>query len=363
MSTQTHPSRRRGISLIYTMFMLLILTGFASFAVDWGRVQMVKAQLMRASEAAARFGATGLENGAAAALANALVAASDNSANGTPVMLNPSTDVEFGMWDTNSRTFSPVYGAAQDSANAIRVTARRSTAGGQSVALVFGQAIGKSSVDVTASSIAVIHRGSQMAMSVPSTSNPWLAGSPAGTTANLNNPHSNPDYAGTGTAPGQSPVIATGISVTPGGRITFDSVNGGANNFSTNVMFTPDGNTGWITDNLVGAENGKSDCYAPINAVMGVFLGPGDPGQGGLTPTTLDFSSQQSRDFQTLSPQARQVFFIGDGRRDNGSVQQFIVPAGATRLVIGTMDQYEWNNNVGGYSVTAHNVGTVSLVK
>ena len=140
-------------------------------------------------------------------------------------------------------------------------------------------------------------------------------------------------------------------------------MNGGANNFSSTTMYTPDGNTGWITDNLVGAENGKGDCYAPINAVMGLFLGPADPATEGVPPSTLDFSSQQSRDFQTLSPQVRQVFFIGDGRRDNGSVQQFVVPAGATRLVIGTMDQYEWNNNVGSYTVTAHNVGTVSLVK
>jgi len=60
---------------------------------------------------------------------------------------------------------------------------------------------------------------------------------------------------------------------------------------------------------------------------MGVFLGPTNPG-GMSPPATLDFSTQQSRDFAQLSPQINQVFFIGDGRRDNGAVQRFVVPRG-----------------------------------
>ena len=352
--------RRRGISILYTMFMLFVLSGFASLAVDWGRVQMVKTQLQRATEAAARFGAVGLENGAAPAVANALAAASENSADGSPVVLDPNQDIQIGNWDSVHREFTPVYGSAQDSANAISVTARRTAANGQSIALVFGKTIGQSTCDVTVSSIAMINRGNVANHNVPATSNPWLAGSPSGTIANPNNPHANPDYAGN---PGQSPVATNGISVQPGKSITFDTVVGGANNFQTSQVFTADGNTGWITDNLVGAENGKGDVYAPINALMAVFLGPGDPANDGTPPPTLDFSTQQSRDFKNLSPQLRQVFFVGDGRRDNGSVQQFVIPQGATRMFIGTMDQFEWNNNVGSYDVTIHNVGRVSLVK
>ena len=359
-STRHH---RTGITFIYTAFMLCILSGFASLAVDWGRVQMVKTQLMRASESAARYGAVGLENGADAAIANALAAAADNGADGSAVVLDPNRDIEIGNWDTVTRAFTPVTGAARNLAGAIRVTARRTAASGQAVSLIFGKSVGQTTCDVTAVTVACINRGSVAAMSVPATSNPWLSGSPAGTVANPVNPHNNPDYAGDINHPGQSPIQAGSVHVTPGARMTFDSITGGANNFFTTQMYTPDGNTGWITDNLAGAENGKSDCYAPINAVIGVYLGSGDPAQSGSIPPTLDFSTQSSRNFQSLSPQMGQVFFIGDGRRDNGAVQQFVVPAGATRLFIGTMDQYEWNNNVGSYTVTAHNVGTVRLVK
>jgi hypothetical protein len=58
--------------------------------------------------------------------------------------------------------------------------------------------------------------------------------------------------------------------------------------------------------------------------------------------------------------------FIGDGLRNDGlSVQQFIVPAGATRLYLGTMDGYGWWNNSGSFEVTATNVpepATIVLV-
>ncbi|HET9834372.1 MAG TPA: PEP-CTERM sorting domain-containing protein [Vicinamibacterales bacterium] len=46
-------------------------------------------------------------------------------------------------------------------------------------------------------------------------------------------------------------------------------------------------------------------------------------------------------------------FFIGDGRRLDGvTPQYFIVPNGATRLFLGTMDGFEWNNNAGSLDVT-----------
>jgi hypothetical protein len=55
-----------------------------------------------------------------------------------------------------------------------------------------------------------------------------------------------------------------------------------------------------------------------------------------------------------VSPGVQQVFFIGDGLTGTGSgtTQQFVVPPGATRLFLGTMDAYEWNNNAGSFGVT-----------
>jgi len=356
--------RRRGVSLVYMVVVFSVMLGFASLAVDWGRVQLSKSQLQHAADAAARFGASGLENGAAAALANALAVGSQNSVDGSPLVLDPNNDVAIGMWDPSSHTFTPLPTGSQTGANAVQVTAHRIAARNTAIPLYFAQIFGESSCDINATSVATITFGTDQTFSDPATSNPYLAGSPAGTVANPINPHNNPDYAGTASDPKQSPVQVSNISIVPGASLTFDSVIGGANNFSSSTLYTPDGNTGWVTDNLYGAENGKSDVFAPINAVMGVFLGPNDPAtDGNPVPSTLDFSTDDERNFQTLQPQLKQTFFIGDGRRDDGSVQSFVVPPGATRLYIATMDQYEWNNNIGGYTVTVHQVGTVTLVK
>jgi hypothetical protein len=50
-----------------------------------------------------------------------------------------------------------------------------------------------------------------------------------------------------------------------------------------------------------------------------------------------------------------QVFFIGDGLTGNGTgtVQQFVIPAGATRLYLGSADGAGANyNNSGSFSVS-----------
>ena len=139
-------------------------------------------------------------------------------------------------------------------------------------------------------------------------------------------------------------------------------INGGANNFQSSTLYDGDGNLSWICNNIKGAENGMSDLRAPINSVIAVFLSDSAPNSG-TTPETLDFTSQASRDFTTLQPKLKQPFFIGDGRNSSGEAQRFIPPVGATRLFIATMDAYEWNNNTGGFVVTAHASGKVLLVK
>ena len=57
-------------------------------------------------------------------------------------------------------------------------------------------------------------------------------------------------------------------------------------------------------------------------------------------------------DYTTLSPQIKQVFFIGDGRTSTGTVQQIVIPGGATRLFLGTMDSTAWNKHSGSFAVS-----------
>jgi len=177
-------------------------------------------------------------------------------------------------------------------------------------------------------------------LNVPGTSDMWLAGMPNGSTASTND-----------VAPAQSPVLVPGLSLSAGGVLTFSS-SGSVANGPLLTLVGPDGDPTWWISHDAGAENGISDVNSQINALMGVFLGSSQPNLA-LAPTMLDFAVI-GLNFASLSPELKQVFFIGDGLTGTGSgaMQTFIVPAGATRLFLGTMDGYEWNNNIGEFNVT-----------
>ena len=188
---------------------------------------------------------------------------------------------------------------------------------------------------------------------VPGTSNPWLAGMPNGTTALIGD-----------VAPDQSPAE---VAVTPGDVLWFYA--SGATDHCPGFGCGAAGAEGDAAEgpwsHLGGPENGIGDIITPIDGLIGVFLGPGQPDLN-PAPGYLDFSSGASRDFLTLSPLLQQPFFIGDGLRNDGvTAQNFVVPFGATRLFLGPMDGYEWNNNSGSLAVTVSAVpepATLTLV-
>ena len=102
------------------------------------------------------------------------------------------------------------------------------------------------------------------------------------------------------------------------------------------------------------SSNGISAVNAPLNSLVGVFLGDSVPSSSG-PPPRLDFEPATGLGlaFASLSPVLKQVFFIGDGLTGNGTgaAQQFIVPAGATRLFLGPVDGTGWVNNSGAFTV------------
>jgi len=346
------------MGLIYMVLILVALMGIASLAVDIGRVQVAKTQLRSAADAAARYGAAELPNGVSAVQTAAKDAANDNTADGTTVTILNS-DVEFGTWSTTARTFTVLTGAARSNANAIRVTTRRTAATGTAIPLTFAKVIGKTTQDITAQSIVMYSAAYNVSLNVPATSCPWLAGAANGTVANLGNPHNNPDY-----APAATPKLMSGVPLTAGQSLQFSSINGGAGNDPALPSFTPDGNPNDVQGNWSGAENGLSNMLCPLNSVVGVFIDDNAPSTEGTPPSTLDFSTSTNRDFSTLSPQLRQVFFIGDGLRNDGTTKQnFVVPSGATRLFIGSMDGWEWNNNYGSFTTTVYRPAQIQLVK
>jgi len=105
-----------------------------------------------------------------------------------------------------------------------------------------------------------------------------------------------------------------------------------------------------------------SNITAPLNALIGVFLDNNVPDNDGAIPPSLDFSTEAERNYTNISPELRQPFLIGNGMTSNGEQQTVIVPKGATRFYIATMDGHEWSNNVGGYTATITQ-STISIVQ
>ncbi|HUP80118.1 MAG TPA: putative Ig domain-containing protein, partial [Pirellula sp.] len=177
---------------------------------------------------------------------------------------------------------------------------------------------------------------------VTGTSDPWLAGMPAGSTASSGD-----------VAPAQSPIQVNGVPIVAGSTLTFQAT-GSVNYVPSPSGDPPDGN-GIFIAHSDGAENGISQVIAIGNSLMAVFLGADQPS---LTPapSTLDFrpfgNVVGGIDYLTLTPKLKQVFFIGNGLTQSGQKQEITVPDGATRLFLGTMDGAGWFNNFGTFSVT-----------
>ena len=349
-------SRSRGQGLIYVIIALPIMCGFCSLAVDLGQVQVTKTELERAASAAARYGAMGLSFSSAAASSYAIASAADNTANGTTVVLQ-SSDVVTGTWNAASSTFT----AGGGSQNAVQVTAQRTNARGNAVKTGFASVLGFTSVDVHGTSVAMFTAGTSTTINVPGQADPWLAGMPTGTTANYTN------QGWTDSAPAQSPVAASGITLTAGKAVQFQ-FSGAVSYYPGTQPFDPDGDPGWIINNYYAtangnAEHGIANLNAPLTSVIGVFLDDTQP-DSTAAPAMLDFSSASSRDFATLSPLLKQPFFIGNGVRADGvTLQDFIVPAGATRLFIGVMDGQQWSDNSGSLSTTVTKPTVITTVK
>jgi hypothetical protein len=116
---------------------------------------------------------------------------------------------------------------------------------------------------LTAAALIGLAPACSFALSVPGTSDPWLAGMPDGATASVID-----------SAPAQSPVLVPGLDLSGGGHLRF-VVSGNVSNGPRCAFLPPDG--GDLFSHDTGAENGIASVTAPINALVGIFLDAGRP--------------------------------------------------------------------------------------
>jgi len=136
------------------------------------------------------------------------------------------------------------------------------------------------------------------------------------------------------------------VAINGGDLVTFAAV--GVTDGAGTGQTGPDGaglfNMADYGTGVAGADN------IPVLALVGVFLDNSTP-TGATQPGRLDFGPI-GLNFTGLTPGLRQIFFIGDGLNAANDIQIFTAPTGATRLFLGTVDGFEWNNNTGDYRVT-----------
>lgn len=170
----------------------------------------------------------------------------------------------------------------------------------------------------------------------------WLAGQPSRTVLSAG-------WSRDDVAPVNSPIS---VPVVAGSTLSILATGGTSNAPEPCAGATPDGcGIADLSGYVHGPANALSSLVVPANALVGVFVGAAVP--IGTAPTGLVMLAPNA--FATLSPLLQQTFFIGDGLTGTGSgaVQQFVVPAGATRLFLGSSDAEGANfNNYGRFMVT-----------
>ncbi|MGD0463284.1 MAG: TadG family pilus assembly protein [Tepidisphaeraceae bacterium] len=397
---ESHP-RRRGAAVIYVLVSMVAMLGFCSFAVDLGRVQAAKTEIRRATDAAARAAVAYLPQGSSNVISNAVKIAKQNNVDGAPLII-PNSNVTIGVWNANTRQFQtsgPIDNVTLF--QAVQVTARNH------IPLLFGSILGARTCDVTATSTAaLISIQKPVTQYVSAHGDPWLAGEPPGTLA------SEPDHgyaaaahpwkydvagnSGTYSSSGipqftnskkVEPTDYTSgepfgsptefvLNVQPGSVIQV-SVPLNSENMATNAGYyngqnqpsyeangSDNGSYAIYSDDAAnpslpqgsvttsGSEHGISNIAVPINSIVGVFLDNNVPDNAGTVPAGKDYSTQTERDYLSVEPDLRQTFYVGAGQTSLGDQQTIIVPPGATRLFLGTMDGHEWSNNLGGFNAT-----------
>src|SRR6185437_12532543 len=144
-------SSRVGVTIVYVIIIMTAILGLASFAVDYGRVELAKTQLHAATDAAARAGAVGLLTSTTQAKSDAKAIALANLVDGTGLVLK-NADITIGQWNTATAQFT----AGNSGANAINIVGSRLKARSTAIPLSFASLLGVSTCDINATATAYV---------------------------------------------------------------------------------------------------------------------------------------------------------------------------------------------------------------
>jgi Flp pilus assembly protein TadG len=372
ISASTPRRRRRAAALLYVLIAFPVFIAFCGLAVDVGRARVARQEIQAVADAAARYAARGMQTSAtplATARAHATAVAAESSVDASAPTRDPN-DVVRGTFNPTTKVFAP-----DPDGDAVLITVRQTLNRPGAPPLFMSLLNGNQPATVRASAVARVVRVSTE-LQPPAGGNLWLSGMPDNTVHQNFRPDNSTvwDNAGTASTPKQRP-LAVGLSsmnLKPGDAISLEGLSGSASwqSGSSGATTGADGDGSYLVANGLAPAgylpsnnaNGMSNTRAPIGAVMAVFLSDDAP-TASAAPPNLDFGNPANRDYASIKPQLKQVFFIGDGKRANGESQSIVIPAGATRVFFGMMDAWQWNDNAGNFKANLYATSAIHLVK
>jgi hypothetical protein len=189
------PSRgfRRGIAIVWTAIILVLMLGFVGLSLDWGKAAIDAHQLQNAADAAALAGAQKLKEAYHESTMDApdgpfgrarAVALENRAWGGTPVNLHyvsptaydPTVDVVIGRFFPADKHFEPFNPAAPESPNALKAVTRHLTDWpvNAPLPLTFGPVFGQDRANVIRVAIAINVGGGGAALICLDPTNPGI---------------------------------------------------------------------------------------------------------------------------------------------------------------------------------------------
>ncbi len=138
---------RKGVVIVYAAMMMVVIFGFAAFAIDIGHMALSKDELQTAADAAALAGAMQMKYGATAVRTAAKDIASRNFLGNSTITLTDS-QIQLGMYDITTGAFT----VNETSANSVKVT---TTVTGSP--LFFAPVFGNKTFNSSAEAVAIIN--------------------------------------------------------------------------------------------------------------------------------------------------------------------------------------------------------------
>ncbi|MFN8489074.1 MAG: cohesin domain-containing protein [Caldilineaceae bacterium] len=141
-------------------------------------------------------------------------------------------------------------------------------------------------------------------------------------------------------------MLPTGVSLAAnkGQVLRFPTITGTVQCYFMSISVSAEGG------NCVDARGTDINSYDGIAGIMhedrnmflvGIFLTDATP----IDPAPERLHFADTNDFTELHPALNQIFFIGDGRTANGTLQAFYVPETATRLFLGFADAFDFHGD------------------